>query len=336
VNRHFNSETPLRVGCLLSAKKTQNFNWDEFISLARTENVHFQFINAAQSLDDQGPFDIILHKITNEMVNAPVNTKDQNFVHNFEDYITRHPETKIIDKLDNIRKVLNRDSMNHVIKTLKQKDHGRNTSTQEWGTPGCLTLENANVDAFEEIKKHNLHFPIVCKTIISCGTESSHKMAVIMSTQKLQTALDRMQFPVLLQEYINHDAALFKVYVIAEMCYIFQKNSSRNIFIEEGETIFFDSQLPFPDSLSKRRAIPELLMDPIPSPRIDISTQAVNHISTLIRENLNLNLFGFDLLIQRETRKLMLVDINYFPSYTGVPQFFRQLLNYLKKVGERL
>ena len=50
-------------------------------------------------------------------------------------------------------------------------------------------------------------------------------------------------------------------------------------------------------------------------------------------QKLGLRLFGFDLLVCARTDKMYIVDVNYFPSYSGVEGFNKMLSLLIRKVA---
>jgi len=45
-----------------------------------------------------------------------------------------------------------------------------------------------------------------------------------------------------------------------------------------------------------------------------------------LREIFKLDLFGFDLLVTSEKREMVVVDVNYFPSYKEMSEYWPKLL----------
>ncbi len=52
-----------------------------------------------------------------------------------------------------------------------------------------------------------------------------------------------------------------------------------------------------------------------------------------VGQKLGLRLFGFDLLVCARTDKMYIVDVNYFPSYSGVEGFNKMLSLLIRKVA---
>ena len=71
-----------------------------------TPELRFCCIEPYAELEAQGPFDVILHKVS-EIVSSE-DPEDKAAVKRLRDYIEAHPETKVIDSLDVFNFTLNR------------------------------------------------------------------------------------------------------------------------------------------------------------------------------------------------------------------------------------
>lgn len=68
--------------------------------------LRFKCIEPYADLDAQGPFDVILHKVS-EIVSSE-DPEDKAAVQRLRDFIDSHPDIKIIDSLDVFNFTLNR------------------------------------------------------------------------------------------------------------------------------------------------------------------------------------------------------------------------------------
>jgi hypothetical protein len=75
---------------------------------------------------------------------------------------------------------------------------------------------------------------LVVKTIVACGTSDSHEMAIIFDVPHLHEVIInkenkyKIPLPVVVQQYINHNATLYKVYVLAEDTFVQARESIRD------------------------------------------------------------------------------------------------------------
>ncbi|CAN0454152.1 unnamed protein product, partial [Phaeothamnion confervicola] len=60
------------------------------------------------------------------------------------------------------------------------------------------------------LRRAGLRYPVICKPVEACGTQGSHAMVVVLD----DSGLKRVRPPTVVQQYLNHDAALFKVFAL--------------------------------------------------------------------------------------------------------------------------
>ncbi|XP_004562837.1 inositol-tetrakisphosphate 1-kinase isoform X2 [Maylandia zebra] len=245
-----------RVGCWLSDKKRRRMNLDAFIRFCAHHGVEVVKIDLTQPLGPQGPFDIILHKLSDVIVEAEHDSQSQQLLDNFQSYVSAHPDTVLLDPLPAMAKLLDRFISGRIMSQL-------NSSLRDWRicSPPCLEVHS--------------------------GSDlSSIQQAVIR--QGLTFPLNR-------------------------------------------KTIFFNSQkVSKPESNSNLTSVDEHMVDP-PSP----SSDAVAALVKELRAQLGMALFGVDVIVNIGTHALTVIDINIFPGYEGMPQFFSSLLSHIQSVLDK-
>jgi inositol-1,3,4-trisphosphate 5/6-kinase / inositol-tetrakisphosphate 1-kinase len=69
----------------------------------------------------------------------------------------------------------------------------------------------------------------------------------------------------------------------------------------------------------------------------NVTSAEIRPIADCIRRAFGLELFGFDVLVtsfqNEKEREMLVVDVNYFPSYKEVPNFSQLLAQYLAQCG---
>ncbi|XP_066383705.1 inositol-tetrakisphosphate 1-kinase 2-like isoform X6 [Miscanthus floridulus] len=90
----------LVVGYALTKKKVKSFLQPKLLLLARKNGISFVSIDESLPLSEQGPFDVILHKITRKEWQQVL-----------EDYHEEHPEVTVLDPPNAIKHLNNRQSM---------------------------------------------------------------------------------------------------------------------------------------------------------------------------------------------------------------------------------
>uniref|UniRef100_A0A7S4JNH4 inositol-1,3,4-trisphosphate 5/6-kinase n=1 Tax=Odontella aurita TaxID=265563 RepID=A0A7S4JNH4_9STRA len=226
--------------------------------------------------------------------------------------------------------------------------------------------ETQSTDHIEQVMDNaSFTYPVIAKPLTAAGTKESHSMVVILNRNGLHSVPSQC----LLQEYANHDSTLYKVYVMGNLVRVYARTSLPNLprgerfeqFGRCGGFVAFDSQRPYPklpDFGIDARTIDNARGDLAPPTKKrklsaftekDSCRSKVRHnslvtadeirpIATVLRKAFGLELFGFDILITSrrsgqcdgsDEKEMLVVDVNYFPSYKEVSNFPSLLAQYL-------
>jgi inositol-1,3,4-trisphosphate 5/6-kinase/inositol-tetrakisphosphate 1-kinase len=235
-------------------------------------------------------------------------------------------------------------------------------------TPGASAASHSENEAnaaaatriiVDQIQNAGLSFPMIVKPLTAAGTKASHAMAVLMDASALPRIVEKT--PCLCQEYANHDSLLYKVYVLGDHVSVHKRRSLPNLPVDvksRKSYVEFDSQRPYPrlsdfgydkntlSSLKRQRpqaAEENNTATPAPpkQPVVPVTAEEVMPVVDALKRAFGLELFGFDVLITKassssdmegdsdDNHVLMVVDVNYFPSYKEVPNFPSLLAKYL-------
>uniref|UniRef100_A0A8C0V882 inositol-1,3,4-trisphosphate 5/6-kinase n=1 Tax=Cyanistes caeruleus TaxID=156563 RepID=A0A8C0V882_CYACU len=193
-------------------------------------------------------------------------------------------------------------------------------------SPPFMELTSAcGEDTLQLIEKNGLAFPFICKTRVAHGT-NSHEMAIIFN----QEGLKAVRPPCVIQSFINHNAVLYKVFVVGESYTVVKRPSLKNFSagVSDRESIFFNSHnVSKPESSSVLTAL-DKIEGVFERPNDDV----IREISKALRQALGVSLFGIDIIINNQTGQHAVIDINAFPGYEGVSEFFTDLLNHIAAV----
>lgn len=185
--------------------------------------------------------------------------------------------------------------------------------------PEFITIEKE-----EDLKKSStIKFPLICKPFLACGKTGSHIMVIAFTEDHLKSIYEQnlISIPFVGQRYINHHSTVHKCYVMGEKTVIKQKFSSKDIQIEkDSKLIQFDSQKEWP--LILKTEAKELFVPP--------KEEIVLKISNCLRDYLEIEFLGYDLITETESGLNYLIDVNYFPGYSGVSGFENELLKFIK------
>ncbi|KAK6466213.1 inositol-tetrakisphosphate 1-kinase-like [Huso huso] len=203
---------------------------------------------------------------------------------------------------------------------MKCSDHGRICSP-----PFMVLTSECGPDTLEQIEKHRLTFPFICKTRVAHGT-NSHEMAIIFNEEGLKD----IKPPCVIQSFINHNAVLYKVFVVGESYTVVERPSLKNFPAgpADRKTIFFNSH-----NVSKPESSSDLTSrDNVEGVSQLPNDDVIREMSRSLCRALGVSLFGIDVIINNQTGQHAVIDINAFPGYEGVPEFFSDLLNHITAV----
>ncbi|XP_070825991.1 inositol-tetrakisphosphate 1-kinase-like isoform X2 [Chaetodon trifascialis] len=327
-----------RVGFCLSDKKRRRMNLDAFADFCAGHGVEVVEIDLAQPLVPQGPFDVIIHKLSDVIVEAEHDSQSQQLLANFQSYVSAHPTTVLLDPLPAMTQLLDRFASYQIMSKL-------HNSLRDWHICSPPYLEVHSVSDLSSIQQavlaQGLSFPLkptnpssfslltpVCKTRVAHGS-LSHEMSLIFSAGSLA----EIHPPCVLQSFVNHGAVLHKVFVVGDRHFCVERPSLKNFPSGpcDRKTIFFNShQVSKPESSSDLTSLDEQ-MPFLPPP----SSEAMAALVRELRVQLGMALFGVDVIINIHTHTLTVIDINIFPGYEGVPQFFSSLLSHIESVLDK-
>uniref|UniRef100_A0A4W6FCU5 Inositol-tetrakisphosphate 1-kinase n=1 Tax=Lates calcarifer TaxID=8187 RepID=A0A4W6FCU5_LATCA len=306
-----------RVGYWLSEKKMKKLNFQAFADLCR-----YVTLDLSQPLEEQGPLDVIIHKLTDLILEADQNDSQAVLlVQRVQDYIDAHPETIVLDPLPAIRTLLDRCKSYQLIHRIESCMQDERICSP----PFMVLNTECSPDVLEQIRRQGLTFPFICKTRVAHGT-NSHEMAIIFSEEDLKD----VKPPCVIQSFINHNAVLYKVFVVGDSYTVVERPSLKNFPAgpADRKAIFFNSHnVSKPESssdLTSRENVEGVSQPP--------NDDVIRELSRSLREALGVSLFGIDVIINNQTGQHAVIDINAFPGYEGVPEFFNDLLNHISSV----
>uniref|UniRef100_A0A3Q2P750 inositol-1,3,4-trisphosphate 5/6-kinase n=1 Tax=Fundulus heteroclitus TaxID=8078 RepID=A0A3Q2P750_FUNHE len=174
--------------------------------------------------------------------------------------------------------------------------------------PFMVLNTECNPDVLEQIKLQGLTFPFICKTRVAHGT-NSHEMAIVFSEEDLKD----VKPPCVIQSFINHNAVLYKVFVVGESYSVVERPSLKNFPSgpAERKAIFFNSH-----NVSKPESSSDLTsnVEGVSHPPCD---DVIRELSRSLRQALGVSLFGIDVIINNQTGQHAVIDINAFPGTRG-------------------
>ncbi|XP_035540768.1 inositol-tetrakisphosphate 1-kinase 3-like isoform X2 [Juglans regia] len=294
----------LVVGYALTSKKKKSFLQPKLLCLARNKGIFFVAIDLNRPLSDQGPFDVVLHKLSGK-----------DWCANIENYRQKNPEVTVLDPPYAIEHLHNRQSMLQDVADLNLSDcHGK------VGVPRQLVITKDPSSIPCEVNKAGLKLPLVAKPLVVDGSAKSHELFLAYD----QFSLAELEPPLVLQEFVNHGGILFKVYIVGEIIKVVRRFSLPNVSKRELEKVA--GVFRFPRVSSAAASADDADLEPSvaehpPQPLLE-------NLARELRLRLGLRLFNIDMIREHGTRDVFyVIDINYFP---GTNQALANLIMVLK------
>ncbi|KAJ4823012.1 Inositol-tetrakisphosphate 1-kinase 3 [Turnera subulata] len=279
------------VGYALTPKKKKSFLQPKLEVLARSKGILFVAIDLNRPLSDQGPFDIVLHKLSGN-----------DWCKVIEDYRNKHPEVAVLDAPEAIQQLQNRQSMLQDVADLELSDtHGKVC------VPRQMVIDDNPSSIPHEVSNAGLRMPLVAKPLIVDGTAKSHELFLAYD----QFSLSELEPPLLLQEFVNHGGVLFKIYIVGEAIKVVRRFSLPNVSKRELSKVA--GVFRFPRVSSASASADDADLDPLvaelpPRPLLE-------KLAMELRHRLGLRLFNIDMIRQHGSRDIFyVIDINYFPG----------------------
>ncbi|EOY15609.1 Inositol 1,3,4-trisphosphate 5/6-kinase family protein isoform 1 [Theobroma cacao] len=290
------------VGYALTSKKIKSFLQPKLEGLARNKGILFVAIDQNRPLSDQGPFDIVLHKLTGKEWRQILELI-------FQEYRRTHPEVTVLDPPDAIQHLHNRQSMLQCVADMNLSD-----SYGKVGVPRQLVIKRDASSIPDAVAKAGLTLPLVAKPLVADGSAKSHELSLAYD----QYSLQKLEPPLVLQEFVNHGGVLFKVYIVGEAIKVVRRFSLPDVTkreLSKNAGVF-----RFPRVSCAAASADDADLDPSvaelpPRPLLE-------RLAKELRRGLGLRLFNLDIIREHGTRDhFYVIDINYFPGYGKMPGY---------------
>eukprot|EP00250_Pteridium_aquilinum_P019522 c24464_g1_i2 orf=228-1421(-) len=282
------------VGYALTSKKKKSFLKPKLEVLAREKGIVFVAIDRDRPLQEQGPFDVILHKISGK-----------EWLAQLEDFKCRYPDVVVLDPPDAIQHVRNRQSMLQEVAKLKLCDCGGRVDV-----PRQLVITGDPATIPGVVAKAGLRLPLVAKPLVVDGSAQSHALSLAFD----ELCLTSLSPPLVLQEFVNHGGVLFKVYIVGDSIKVVRR------FSLPDQKQVGNGVIPFPRVSSAAASADDADLDPevaeLPP------CELLDCLSKELRRRLGLRLFNLDIIREGGAgNHYYVIDINYFPGFGKVPDY---------------
>jgi inositol-1,3,4-trisphosphate 5/6-kinase/inositol-tetrakisphosphate 1-kinase len=279
-----------------------------------------------------GNFDLILHKLTEDILSCSLGnaTNDAKArVERLKDYQHRFPTCCMLDDPNSVMTVMSRCAISRKLQTcLKGITSASGLPVK---APKFVVINDNTSNVQEQLQAEQLSVPLIVKPLIAAGTKQSHYMTIVLQES---ATINRIPPNSIVQEYVNHDESLYKVYVMGTYVHVYKRTSLPNLptdmaSISTKDFVKFDSQHLYPSL--QDFGITEAFDRTEQTPHdTSVTPDEVSPLVDVLKRAFGLDLFGFDILLSPQ-KEWLVVDVNYFPSYKEVPNFPNQLAQYLTR-----
>jgi inositol-1,3,4-trisphosphate 5/6-kinase / inositol-tetrakisphosphate 1-kinase len=329
------SSRSLKIGYLLLEKKQAKTNWAAFLKMGadRGHTVSPVSIDLDNDVAEQaqstvgGDFDVVLAKFTDYLVLSEAG--DVRAIAQIERWQGYEASLKekghamaVIDSVDAQLQMLSRRALSVLLDQVIDEVAALAHPVQ---APKYVVVdEGGGADEFEQklrsaVGNSDVQFPVVAKPVQACGSVESHLMGIVFSLDAL--ASGGFEAPLLVQEYFNHDAVVFKAFVLDDYFDVVARSSLRNFDLSaSNETVKFDSQ-----GINQNIDASQL------GKHVHPPRELIAALVAAIHRHLGLSLFGFDVIQNVATKRWGVIDVNFFPGYSGVDDLHERLYDLVEK-----
>ncbi|XP_027354150.1 inositol-tetrakisphosphate 1-kinase 3-like isoform X2 [Abrus precatorius] len=238
------------------------------------------------------------------------------------EYRQSHPEVTVLDPPDAIQHLRNRQYMLQAVADMNLSD--------AYGivdVPRQLVIKRDALAIPELVNRAGLTLPLVAKPLVADGSAKSHELSLAYE----QYSLQKLEPPLVLQEFVNHGGVLFKVYIVGDAIKVVRRFSLPDV--SKWELSKDAGIYNFPRVSCAAASADDADLDPTvaelpPRPLLE-------KLAKELRWRLGLRLFNLDIIREYGTRDhFYVIDINYFPGYGKMPEYEHIFTDFLLSLGQ--
>ena len=300
---------PLVVGYIMRDSRARSLSRQNLIHLKVIDGLCFVGVDHTTSIGEQQrqrgrKFDVLLHKASDWMA-YDAETASATLSLPFVFDSIEDAGIPWLDDLASTKVILRRLDI-HALLTRLAGSEGRD-------------LFLPATTALADVGDLRARAPFIVKSNAACGVSFSHKMVIVRNLEDegeadLAKSLDQCYDKyrdLVVQDLVPHDGSETKVYCIGSVVHMSRRK------LAAAETIENDSRprVTVFDSLETKNENPDQTRYPIgEEDRAELEACA-----RWLRTELGIHLFGFDALRVEGTHRMAIIDVNYFPSFKGIP-----------------
>ena len=259
-------------------------------------------------LSAQYPLDVLLLKVTDEYAHQARDVRSAEIVRVIEGWVQEwradRAVTRVIDLPQHQARTTDRVALAQLSDWLVAQGQLSAVLTHAIS----ITAQHGEEHVIDAAA---LRWPIMCKPLQASGSSSAHDMSILFNRAQVTLFLEQhaSHGKYLLQEFVPHNATIFKIYVINNTSHVVKRPSFPNLdtFGTDHVPVRFDSQAV------KHVLPPELTAEyqcsqPAPPDHV------IDQISHAIMQYFGISLFGYDLITDIRNNKHVVIDVNFFPG----------------------
>nr|GMD84971.1 inositol-tetrakisphosphate 1-kinase 3-like isoform X2 [Ipomoea batatas] len=184
--------------------------------------------------------------------------------------------------------------------------------------PRQLVIEDDPSSIPAAVSKAQLRLPLVAKPLVA----KSHELSLAYDALSLQ----KLEPPLVLQEFINHGGVMFKVYIVGEAITVVRRFSLPDVCrreLSKNAGVFRFPRVSCAAASADNADLDPRVAELPPRPLLE-------RLARELRRRLGLRLFNLDIIREHGTKdRYYVIDINYFPGYGKMPEYEHVFTDFL-------
>lgn len=290
--------------------------------LESDHDVRFVRLDPQRPLAEQGSFDVLLHKLAHEMALGASTGTENSIVRQVKALLRQRPEVVAVDSLESSECLSDRLVICTKLRAAAERGY-------PIAQPRFALVADTSC-LVQEVRAAGLRYPVIVKPRIACGHASTHVLCLLPSEEAAATAVVQQSLPTaaLVQEYVRHGGSLIKVYYAGGRIHVCTRKSLPGV-TRDMCAFVFDSQKPLPTEFDLGLAVPqakhaESTSTQLPSEshkeaesRGGEGASELRRLAEAVSDAFGgLLLFGCDVIIEHESCRAFVVDVNSLPFST--------------------
>lgn len=293
--------------------------------LESDEEVRYVQLDPERPLAEQGHLDVLLHKLAHEMALGTSAGTGRGIVEQVRELLRERPLLVAVDSLEASACLSNRLAI-----------CSRLSEAAERGLPIAqprFALVSDKRRLVQDVRRAGLRYPVIAKPLVACGRADTHVLCLLPSEDAASSAEAQRALPdsVLVQECVPHGGVLIKAYAVGGQLHTSTRRSLPDealARVSARHACVFDSQEPLPtladmcpgaapaeQSHGKRQGEEGGEAGPHEAGALGgLSAPTLRRLADALCGAFGgLVLFGFDVIVERESGRALVIDVNSLP-----------------------